>query len=256
MRTIDFSEILFNALQYSGNDRHNINSETFAQFRDFISARMREVWEMEEWPDLCRVAEFTTIIDPVTNVPYFTPITNVDVLGVFNKNPQTTSRAVELNYQLYGTGTSTRIILDTNAHATGWYYYRVPFRPLLGDLWDSSIPYFQNAQAYYDAGSSSATYTPVAGRPHNGNFYFLNAVSATAGNLPTSSSWSRISIPYIFGNYCAWGAAANWLVSEGQLQEAAGLDGKAQSMIQIELDKILKQMNQNGKIKFFNPYKS
>lgn len=255
MRTIDFSEILFNALQYSGNDRHNINDETFAQFRDFISSRMREIWEMEEWSDLCRLAEFTTTVDPVTNVAYFTPATNVDVLGVWNKNPQTTSRAVELNYQIYDTGTATRIILDNNAHSSGWYYYRTAFRPLNGNLWSPSVQYFQNSQAYYDAGSSSATYIPIAGRPHLGNFYYLTSASVAAGTAPTSSGWTRINIPYIFGNYCAWGAAANWLVSEGQLEEAAGLDGKAQSMIQIELDKILKQQNQTSKIKFFNPYR-
>lgn len=254
MRTIDFSEILFNALQYSGNDRHNISNETFAQFRDFISARMREAWEMEEWPDLCRVAEFTTITDPVTGVAYFTPATNAEVLGVYNKNPQITSRAVELNYQVYDTGTATRIVLDNTLISSGWYYYRTAFRPLLGDLWDAGVPYYQNAQAYYDAGSLSATYMPVAGKPHTGNFYYLNAGSVTAGTLPTTSNWIKINIPYIFGNYCAWGAAANWLVSEGQLQEASGLDGKANQMLSIEIDKIVRQQNQNSKIKFINPY--
>lgn len=255
MRTIDFSEILFNALQYSGNDRHNINDETFAQFRDFISARMREIWEMEEWHDICRLAEFTTIIDPVTKVPYFTPLANTDILAVYDKNPQVTSRAVDLSYQLYDTGTATRVVLDSSVYSSGWYYYRTAFRPLQGSLWNSSIPYYQNAQAYFDSGSGSATYMPIAGRPHSGNFYYLNTSSVAAGTLPTASSWVKINIPYIFGNYCAWGAAANWLVSEGQLQEAAGLDNKAQSMIQVELDKILKQQNQISKIKFLNPYK-
>jgi hypothetical protein len=67
MRTIDFSQVLFNALQFSGNDRHNIMPETFSQFRDFASTRLREAWETFEWPDVCRVVPFNSTTATVSS---------------------------------------------------------------------------------------------------------------------------------------------------------------------------------------------
>jgi hypothetical protein len=109
MRTTPFSQILFESLQYSGNDRHNITDETFAQFRDFISARLREAWEQDEWPDLCRLAQFTTTTDANNVVSFTLPADAGEVLAVYNNNPQVTSRAKEFGYEVYDDGTTTKI---------------------------------------------------------------------------------------------------------------------------------------------------
>ena len=110
MRTTDFSKVLFDALQYSGNDRHNITSETFAQFRDFASARMREAWESNQWADICRLSPFTASID-VNNVAYFTPVEEADeILGVYTRNPQESTKAIQMAYQIYDSGSSINTI--------------------------------------------------------------------------------------------------------------------------------------------------
>ena len=256
MRNTEFSQILFESLQYSGNDRHNINDETFAQFRDFASARMREVWESQEFPDLIRLTTFTVTTD-TAGVTYFTPLATAgEVLGVFDKNPQITSRALDLKYEIYDLGTSVRVILPSGLFTTGFYSYRTKFIPLTGTIWKATDVYYQNAQIYFDSGSAIGTYVPVTGKPHSGDFYYCTVSSTTAGSNPSNNptQWTKISIPYIFGNYMAWGMAANFLISEGKIQEGAGLEQKADMMIAIEVDKYCRQQNQTRKINFTNPY--
>lgn len=256
MRTTNFSQVLFEALQYSGNDRHNITDETFAQFRDFISARLREAWEQDEWLDVCRLAQFTVTTD-ANNVTSFTlPSDAGEVLGVYNLNPQVTTRARDVGYEVYEDGTQSKIILRSNFVESGWYNYRKKCPALTGELYNSSTVYSQGVQVYFDSGSNTGTYLPVSGKPHFGNFYIALGVTVPAGYTPVTHplEWQKVEIPYIFGNYLSWGAAANWLVSEGLLQEAAGLDAKATQMLAIEADKISRQQNQSQKIKFINPY--
>lgn len=256
MRTTDFSQILFEALQYSGNDRHNITDETFSQFRDFVTARLREAWEQDEWPDLCRLAQFTTSIDANNVVSFTLPSDAGEVLGVFNKNPQASTRVTDLGYELYDDGTTAKVIVQNRILADGWFHYRIKCPVLTGDLYDPTVTYQQGSQVYFDSGSGQGTYVPISGKPHAGNFYTALSVTVAAGRTPTThpSDWQKVQIPYIFGHYCSWGAAANWLVSEGLLQEAAGLDSKAASMLTIEADKVARQQNQVSKIKFINPY--
>lgn len=256
MRSTNFSQILFESLQYSGNDRHNITDETFAQFRDFISARLREAWEQDEWIDLCRLAQFTVTTD-ANKVTYFTlPSDAGEVLGVYSLNPQVTTRARDIGYEVYEDGSETKIILRSNFVTEGWYNYRKKCPVLTGDLYETTKVYSQGVQVYFDSGSGTGTFLPVSGKPHYGNFYTALSANISAGESPAThpAYWQKVEIPYIFGNFLAWGAAANWLVSEGMLQEAAGLDAKASQMLTIEVDKIARQQNQSQKIKFINPY--
>ena len=258
MRTADFSQVLFEALQYSGNDRHNINDETFGQFRDFANARLREAWESDEWPDLCRVGQFTAVTD-VNGVVSFTIVSTSDVaeiLGLFTKNPQVTTRLQEIGYQLYDNGTSTKVIIQNSLVSDGWYHYRTKCPALVGDLYSPSVVYFQGSQVYFDSGSGTGTYLPVSGKPHNGNFYNCIVTSTVAGNSPTTNpaSWQKVSIPYAFAHYLSWGSAASWFASENLLQEAGALEAKANERLSQEVDKIARQQNQISKIKFINPY--
>lgn len=255
MRTTDFSQVLFDALQYSGNDRHNITDETFAQFRDFASARLREAWESNQWSDLCRIVSFTTTVD-ANGVNYFVPSANAsEILGVWNKNPQDTTKTKQLDYQIYNTGSETRIVL-MDAITQGYYMYRILCPALTGDPYVATIPYYQGSQIYFDSGSSTGSKTPVAGRPHNGNFYTCLAVSTSSGQNPTThpTLWSKIEIPYIFGSFMSWATAANWYVSETMIQEAATIEGKATQVLEQEYDKFLRQQAQFGRINMNKTY--
>ena len=255
MRTTDFSKVLFDALQYSGNDRHNITSETFAQFRDFASARMREAWESNQWTDICRLSPFTTSID-VNNVAYFTPAEEADeILGVYSRNPQETTRAIQMSYQIYDTGSLRKVVISAQ-QADGYYLYRKDCPSFEGDLYSPTVVYYQGAQVYFDSGSGTGSYTPVLGKPHSGNFYVCTVASTTAGQNPNShpASWTKIEIPYVFGSFMSWASAANWFVSEGQIQEAATVEAKANQILEQEYDKFLRQQGQFGRLNMIQTY--
>jgi hypothetical protein len=250
MRTIDFSQVLFNAIQFSGNDRHNIMPETFAQFRDFSSTRMREAWETFEWQDVCRLAEFTTVV--VDGVRYFTPAPDADeILAVFDKNPLSTTRATQQTYTLYYDGTEKVVC----SQEQGYYVYRIKCPELTGDLWDGGVSYSTGAQVYFDEGSGTGSYMPVEGKAHRGNF-FNCTLSSNPGESPTThpSKWAKVQVPYVFGSYMSWGSTANWLISEGMVQEAAVIEGKAKEALEFEYDKATRQQGQFNRLSMIRTY--
>jgi len=255
MRTTDFSQVLFDALQYSGGDRHNITDETFAQFRDFSQSRLREAWESNQWSDICRIVDYTTTQD-ASGTNYFVPSADAsEILGVWNKNPQDTTRAKQIDYQIYNDGTDIRIVLPSII-TEGSYLYRQKCPQLTGDPYQTNVVYYLNSQIYFDSGSGTGALMPVQGKPHNGNFYICLANSTSAGQNPNSdpSLWSKIEIPYIFGSFMAWGSAANWFVSETMINEATVIEQKAQQVLEQEYDKFLRQQGQFGKINMLRTY--
>lgn len=264
MRTIDFSQILFDALQFSGNDRNNINADTLAQFRDFAQFRLREAWESNQWTEVVRIEYFTTQNDApqagqtidTTGITYFIPNDNAsEILGVWNRNPQDSTRAVQIPYSIYENGTTKKIVLGSIIKE-GWYMYRLKCPQLTGDAYDPSVTYFKGSQIYFDSGSGTGALMPVLGKPHSGNFYICNVETTTAGQNPnnTPSAWTKIEIPYIFGMYMAWGAAANWFVSETLVAEAATIEAKAAMVLEQEYDKLLRQQGQFGRMNMARTY--
>lgn len=255
MRLVNYSQVLFDALQYSGNDRQNITDQTFAQFRDFSSARMREAWEANNWNDICRLVTFTTTTDANNVVSFAVASEAGEILSVYSKNPQETTKAIQINYQIYDDGTAKKVVINS-AISTGWYLYRKQCPAITGDLYSSSVVYYQGVQVYFDSGSGTGSYTPVLGKPHSGNFYTCTVSSTTAGQNPNThpAYWTKVEIPYIFASFMSWASAANWFVSEGQIQEAATIEAKAKEVLELEYDKFLRQESQFGRINMINTY--
>lgn len=257
MRTTDFSTVLFEALQHAGGDRHNIRSETFSQYRDFINARMRQAWELHVWPDLTKVVPFTAIIDG-NGVPYFEPAAEAgEIFAVYNKNPLLTTKLSQIDYYLDASTGTTRAVLSNELVQTGFYMYRVRPVEVSGDLYNSTTVYYTGSQIYFDSGSTSGSYMPILGRPHSGNFWNCVAVGATnAGENPTThpAKWQKVNIPYIFGPYLAWGAAADWFISEGNIESGAVIEAKANAVLDQELDKVLRQQGQLSRINVTRTY--
>lgn len=258
MRTADFSTILFEAIQFSGNDRHTISDETFAQFRDFANGRLRQVWEMHDWPDLVYLAQFTALKD-ANDVPYFVPASNAgEILGVWNKNPQVTTKITPMGYEPRPDGT---IAISDELAANGWYRYRLKPPVLSGDVWSKDVAYSIGAQVYFDAGAEVGSAVPTVGKPCRGNFY--NCIAATTANLNTdkpvnngalTAKWEKVDVPYIFAPYMAWGAAADWNFSEGDVEAGTIVEAKANAVLELELDKVLRQQGQIDRINMTKTY--
>jgi hypothetical protein len=254
MRTTHFSPILFNALQYSGQDRHNISEETFAQFRDFINERVRNAWESQDWPDLIRVAQLTVTDNGSGLVTAAIPADAGEVLNCYDRDPLVSTRASELSFRLYDNGTTQSLVLPTDP-GTVYAEYRIKRTELVGDIYSASVAYSVGAQAYFDSGSNTGTYIPVAGKPHYGNFY--NCTSATtAGQSPHThpAKWQIVQIPYLFAPYAARGAFSDWLKSELQLEAAQVAEAEAQNTLTEAIDIILRQQKQVNRINMNRTY--
>lgn len=254
MRTIDFSQVFFNALQFSGNDRENISDETFYQFRDFINYRLKDIWESFPWVENTVLTNFT--VTTTNDVTYFIPAAEADeILGVFSKNPLVTSKALDLDYKLWQDGSTEKVVL-TKEVSEGWYLYRKACPELTGKLYDPAQVYFNGAQVYFDTGSNTGTYKPVAGKPHYGNFYKCIVESTLAGNSPSSTpeKWQKIDIPYNFGTPLAWGSTANWFLSEGLIEAAGAIEQKYEQAREQEYDKATRQQGQFTRLNMVRTY--
>jgi hypothetical protein len=254
MRITHFSPILFNALQYSGQDRHNISEETFAQYRDFISERLRNAWESQDWPDLIRVAQLTVTANGSGLVTAAIPADAGEVLNCYDRDPLVSTRSSELSFRLYDNGTTQSLVMPTDP-GTVYAEYRIKRPELVGDLYSVSVAYSVGAQAYFDSGSNTGTLIPIAGKPHYGNFY--NCIGATtAGQSPSThpTKWQIVQIPYIFAPYAARGAFSDWLKSELQLEAAQVAEAEAQNTLVEAIDLILRQQKQVNRINMNRTY--
>jgi hypothetical protein len=68
------------------------------------------------------------------------------------------------------------------------------------------------------------------------------------------NDWAIIKIPHVFATYVARGVYADYLRSEGQVDNAKVAEAEAQAFLEEEIDKIARQQSQTRRINFINPY--
>jgi hypothetical protein len=253
MRTVNFSTILFEGIQLSGLDRHNIGEETFAQFRDFANQRLRMAWESQDWPDIVRVAELT--VDATTGtVTAAIPADAGEMLNCYDQDPLLTTKAQPLSYRIYNDGSVVKLVFGSDP-STVWGEYRVKKPELLGDIWSSALAYSIGAQAYFDSGSNTGTAMPVPGKPHYGDFYeCLDATTSGQSPFTHPAKWLKKEIPYIFGTFVSRGMFSDWLRSELQIEASQIAEQEAQGMLDLEIDKIFRQQKQSIRVNMIRTY--
>ena len=253
MRTVNFSTILFEGIQLSGLDRHNIGEETFAQFRDFANQRLRMAWESQDWPDIMRVAQLTVTATTGT-VTAAIPADAGEMLNCYDQDPLLTTKAQPLSYRIYNDGSVVKLVFGSDP-STVWGEYRVKKPELVGDIWSSSLAYSIGAQAYFDSGSNTGTAMPVPGKPHYGDFYEC-LEATTAGQSPSThpAKWLKKEVPYIFGTFVSRGMFSDWLRSELQMEASQIAEQEAQGMLDLEIDKIFRQQKQSVRINMIRTY--
>jgi hypothetical protein len=253
MTTVDFSTVLFEALQLSGNDRHNISDETFAQFRDFANSRLRVVWEAYEWPEIMRLEQLT-LNDVDGDVTSALPTEAGYIVGVWNGDPLKSTKVRNLPYRLFDYGSGVVLNFPSDP-AEAWCEYRLRKPELTGDLYSNTVTYSPGAQVYFDSGSGTGTVVPVAGKPHVGNFYVCMSTT-TPGENPNSTplKWEKLEIPYSFSPYLAKGIAADWLHSEMQFEALQLAEANADRTLGNLIDTVVRGQKQVGRINMTRTY--
>lgn len=259
MTSVDFSTILVDALQQTGNDRYNISNETFGQFRDFINTRLRVAWEAYEWPEIMRLEELNlSAFDG--DVTASLPTEAGYIINIYNNDPLKTTKARQVPYRLFDYGNGVVLNFPTDPDAV-WCEYKLRKPELLGEEFDNYASYSYGAQVYFDLGAS---YTDPVGphirlassnKPSSGNFW--NCVEATSpGQTPLShpNKWERVEIPFSFSPYLAKAAAADWLNSEMQIEASQVAEAMADRTLGNLIDNIARIQRQAGRINMIRTY--
>lgn len=255
MRTVDFSPILFESIQLSGQDRHYINSETFAQVRDIINQRIRYIWELQQWPFLIKFVQQTITVNPAGIQMVTLPADAAEVFDCYASDPRVTTKNSLIDFDLYEDNGVEKLIFNAEPASEVWIRYRIKSPEINGDLFDNTVAYSPGAQVYFDTGSNTGTYIPAVGKPHSANFYTCLDFT-TAGQSPSThaAKWQKIEIPYAFRNYLPRAFAADYLRSEMQVEAAQIAENDAMVALDHEIDKLLRQQGQVPKLRFQNPY--
>ncbi|MEY4402684.1 MAG: hypothetical protein RIR91_719 [Verrucomicrobiota bacterium] len=213
MRTIDYSTLMYRWMQLAGLDRSAITSINFNTFRDFASNRIEHIWKNDYWPDLIRVSSPQTVsVDGNGVRTVALPSDCGELLDIYDQDPRLTTRARSLKYFLYSSATTD-----------------------YANLMQDTTPVYLE----YKVKAPSSTKAPA------GNFYNC-IVDTTAGQSPktTSSSWSKVEIPYFTGDFLIRACLADYLRSESQFDQALVVENDATAALEREVDKVIREQGQ------------
>lgn len=155
-----------------------------------------------------------------------------EVLGAWNRDPRLSTQAVKLPFLITNDGFN--FTPARHCPALIWLHYRWQRPSFTGDLFDATLVYTSGRQVYY----ADAT-TRI------GNFYTATATTAP-GESPatTPAKWTVVTIPYTFREYLVSGGYADWLTQDGQADKVTAVEGMAESLLELEADKLQRQQQQ------------
>jgi hypothetical protein len=86
--------------------------------------------------------------------------------------------------------------------------------------------------------------------------FWENQSQAYAGQAPsyTASVWRKVEIPLRFKNYIVNGVAADFLRSEGRIDDATVFEQLAEVAVQQQIDVLLRQQGQNQRMNMVFTY--
>ena len=148
-------------------------------------------------------------------------------------DPRLSARPVRVDFQLSADG--VQLVGDT-LPVSVWIAFQVRPPVLAGATWSATPTYAAGATVYY------------ASTAEEGDFWTAN-VSTTAGQDPedTPGKWDRESFPAFLREYCAQGACADWLRSQGQRDAALLEEGQAEDLLCREIRLVANAQNQGLK---------
>ncbi len=245
MRTVDYSTLMYRWMQLAGLDRAAITSINFNTFRDFASNRIEHIWKNDYWPDLIRVSSPQTVsVDGNGVRTVALPSDAGELLDIYDQDPRLTTRARSLKYFLYSSATTdyANLMQDTTPV---YLEYKVKAPALFGDSYSASASYSIGAQVYFDTSTDSGSYLPSSTKAPAGNFYNCT-VATSPGQSPTttSSSWSKVEIPYFTGDFLVRACLADYLRSESQFDQALVVENDATAALEREVDKVIREQGQ------------
>ena len=149
-------------------------------------------------------------------------------------DPRLSSRPVRVDFQLTNDGVQ---IVGDSLPVSVWLAFQVRPPVLAGATWSA-------ATSSYAAGVT-VYYTSTA---EEGDFWTVSSATAAAEDPEdTPSKFTRESFPLFLREYCAQGACADWLRSQGQRDAALLEDNQAEDLLCREIRLVANAQNQGLK---------
>ena len=231
---------------------------------DFITTITINVpWGTPNWtPELGSTLSFGGNRKPSTLI-------EGQLIGCFSNDPRRTTRQIRESYIIENMEDLDEIVSSNTVHLYQELYvinfqdfnrkYLIKRKQppyVFGSKYDSASTYQQGAQVYYDPYQGNANYNPTVKTAGVFGSFWNAAASVPATTAPANSSryWRLLEIPYIFKNYMVNGMAADFLKSEGRLEESANLDSLAEFFVQQQIDQLVRQEGQVQKMDMVYTY--
>lgn len=193
------------------------------------------------------------------NNPQPIAVVSGQAIGCWTNDPRKTTRCREESFVVENmpdldidTTTATQIlsqdlfVLRFSNFSTKFVQLRAVAPFLFGTRYDATLAYTAGAQVYYDPSQASSAYNP----PNKnlavaGNFWNSYANSGV-GVAPSNPSlyWRLLEIPFRFKSYLVNSVSADFMRSEGRVQEADSLEGMAEFAVQQQIDVLIRQQGQ------------
>ena len=124
--------------------------------------------------------------------------------------------------------------------------YRVACPRLFGKQFNLLNTYSAGSQVYFDPVQGTGEYNPLSQTVGTRGDFWTAIANVPLGNTPANTSmyWDMEQIPYRFKDYLINGISADFLRSEGRMDEANVLDQLAETSIQQQIDVLLRQQGQ------------
>jgi hypothetical protein len=185
-------------------------------------------------------------------------------LAIYTNDPRQTTRAIPLPFiaedfadqtpQTFGDDVNYLRTFNTSKQ---FVQYRLTPPRMFGVKYDPIVTYTAGSQVYFDIGQNTGDYAiSDKTKASNGNFFFANT-NVTAGVTPssqTSEIWQILEIPARFRDYLANSVSADFLKSEGRIEEAVTLEQLAETAIQQQIDVLIRQQAQNQRLNMAYTY--
>jgi hypothetical protein len=185
-------------------------------------------------------------------------------LAIYTNDPRQTTRAIPLPFiaedfadqtpQTFGDDINYLRTFNTSKQ---FVQYRLTPPRMFGVKYDPIVNYTTGSQVYFDIGQNTGSYAiEDKTKASNGNFFFANT-NVTAGVTPssqTSEIWQILEIPARFRDYLANSVSADFLKSEGRIEEAVTLEQLAETAIQQQIDVLIRQQAQNQRLNMAYTY--
>lgn len=128
--------------------------------------------------------------------------------------------------------------------------------PRLTGVKTQAQAYSPGAVVYYDILQGNSDYYPAITSKGTSGDFWQSKVTVGPGTYPALNSvyWKRLEIPARFRDYLINGTSADFLRSEGRLEESIAFEQLAETSVQQQIDVLIRQQGQNMRMNMVYTY--